>query len=112
MVIYHIAQATDWQKTSTKEEYKCSSLDIEGFIHCSKEEQLLSVANSFYKERKDLVLLGLDTNKIRPRVSFENLEGGSELFPHIYGPINMDAILSVHQFVSGEDGLFSFPKCP
>jgi uncharacterized protein (DUF952 family) len=82
------------------------SLGTEGFIHCSTENQVLHVANAFYCGRNDLVLLKLDEAKLKPELKWEPPAGlpalgisESDLFPHIFGPINLTAVASVLDFV-------------
>ena len=107
--IYHIAGKNDWLEAKHKGFYSCESLKNEGFIHCSTQQQIIPVANRFYKGAKNLVLLQLDEEKVNQKIKYENLESGEELFPHIYGPINPDAVINVIEFIPGKDGLFELP---
>jgi uncharacterized protein (DUF952 family) len=104
-MIYHITSKTDWATAQTKGEYTAPSLQSEGFIHCSTDKQVPHVANAFYRGRNDLVLLKLDESRIKSQVKWEAPAGPpaegiseSDLFPHIYGVINLDAIASVTNF--------------
>jgi glutathione S-transferase len=111
--IFHIAEAAEWNEALAGGEYRQSTLgytlDQAGFIHCSRRDQVETVANAVYRERSDLVLLLIDRDKVQAEIRDENLEGGSELFPHIYGPLNLDAVTSVLPFPPGVDGRFIGP---
>lgn len=72
-------------------------------------EQVITVANSLLKGQRNLVLLDIDTERINARIVYENLEGGADLFPHIYGPINVDAVVKVYEFHPDSDGTFDLP---
>jgi glutathione S-transferase len=80
-------------------EYRVStrgrSLDEVGFIHASTAAQVEQVANRAYPDAESVVLV-IDPERLRSEVRYERGEPGSaELFPHIYGPINLDAVVDV-----------------
>jgi uncharacterized protein (DUF952 family) len=105
--LVHICQRGDWETALGIGEYRASSLAKEGFIHCSLPYQVLEVANHFYREVPDLVLLWIAPQQVGPKIIFEHPPGESkELYPHIYGPLNLDAIVSVDPFPIQEDGFF------
>src|ERR1700751_5003895 len=101
-LIFHIARRMDWLKATETGEYRRSTLDRtlaeEGFIHASTATQVVGVANRFYGDATDLVLLAIDTGRLRSEIRFEAAdharEGGSEveLYPHIYGTLTVDAV--------------------
>jgi uncharacterized protein (DUF952 family) len=104
-MIYHITSKQEWASAQQNGEYSAPSLSTEGFIHCSTAAQVVHVANAFYRGRNDLVLLQLAEDRIKSQVKWEAPAGPpadgiseSDLFPHIYGPINLDAIASVLTF--------------
>jgi len=97
-MIYHITRLTDWQAALASGSYQADSLTSQGFIHCSKHEQVLQVGSAFFKSQQGLVLLVIDPLRVRAEIRYENLEGGPELFPHIYGPLNIDAVTEVQPF--------------
>jgi uncharacterized protein (DUF952 family) len=111
-VIYHIATAADWARAQAAGEYTASTLGRtlaeEGFIHASTAEQVAPVANMFYQGQPDLVLLVLDTGRVGPRIRLEPVPGWDEPFPHIYGPLNTDAVVQTRPLEPGADGRFSF----
>lgn len=95
--LLHIALPDDWATAQQSGEYRVStrgrSLDDEGFIHCSYPHQLLGVAGRFYGDVDEVLLLHLDPNRLGAEVRVEPaVEGGSELFPHVYGPIPVAAV--------------------
>ncbi len=90
-------------------EYVPENFDQDGFIHCSTSDQVINVANRFYPKRKDLILLEIKEDKLAAKIIFENLEGGSELFPHLYGKLSHIGISRFARFVSSDDG-FIFPE--
>lgn len=119
-MILHITSKQEWLDAQTRGEYVAPSLTSEGFIHCSTDKQILNVANAFYRGRTDLVVLSLDETRIRSEVKWETPAGPpaeniseADLFPHIYGPINLDAIASVLDFQpDSETGLFTSQSLP
>jgi uncharacterized protein (DUF952 family) len=106
--ILHITQATKWEQATTIGSYRIDSLDTEGFIHCSEANQVVKVANWLFRNQKGLVILFIDTDKVKPEIRYDEVETG-ELFPHIYGELNVDAVFKVVEFEPGEDGLFTLP---
>lgn len=108
-MIYHIANRSDWLEAQGKGTYTADSLASQGFIHCSTELQVVKVANAFFHGVKDLVLLSIDPGMLKAEVRYENLEGGEELFPHIYGAIPLEAIIKAVGFDPQADGSFQFP---
>jgi len=112
-LIFHIAEAAGWNEALARGEYRQSTLgytlDQAGFIHCSRRDQVEGVANAVYRDRSDLLLLLIDRQKVHAEIRDENLDGGSEVFPHIYGPLNLDAVTSVLPFAPGADGRFAGP---
>ena len=97
--IFHICPREAWEAAQQNGVYKAESLESEGFIHCSKAEQIAGVANTFYKGIEGLVLLHIAINKLQVEVRWE--EVGEEVYPHIYGPINLDAVVEVEDFEVG-----------
>lgn len=101
--IYHLALRHAWE--AAREDgapYRRStidrSLDEEGFIHCSYRDQVQGVADRFYRGRTDVVLLTIDVSKVEAEIKTENL------FPHIYGPLPIEAVVRVEPVACGDDG--------
>ncbi len=93
MLIYHIVLPEDWQAFDTGL-YRAKSLETEGFIHCSFADQLDDVIKRYYKGVKKLVIIEIDSDKLMSRVLKEP-STNSEIYPHIYGPVNRDAIVAI-----------------
>ncbi|MEM9214186.1 MAG: DUF952 domain-containing protein [Cyanobacteria bacterium P01_F01_bin.150] len=89
--------------------YRPKGFATEGFIHCSHRHQVVATANRIFKGQTNLVLLEIARSRLTCPVIEENLEGGTELFPHIYGPLPLEVIVQVYDFPCGEDGLFEWP---
>jgi uncharacterized protein (DUF952 family) len=108
--LLHITTAAAWARAQEAGAYTADSLDSEGFIHCSERQQVVWVANTRFRGRMDLVLLHIDPSRLDAAVRYENLEGGHELFPHVYGPIPVSAVIEVVPFVPSADGSFGPPE--
>ena len=96
--IFHIANSADATTDKSNADYQCDSLVSEGFIHCCDKHQLAGVVSRYYQDIDDVVLLVVDVDELTPALIHENTVGGSELFPHVYGPINRSAIIDVIPF--------------
>lgn len=107
-MIYHIAKKSDWSACANKAPYKPADFDKDGFVHCSDDHQVERVANWMFKGQKDLVLLKIDPTKLNARTIYESPQGTDEKFPHIYGPINLDAVVSVLSLPCDSTGKFNF----
>ena len=106
-IILHITTLDTWEQAVASEQYTSPSLETEGFIHCSLSDQVAAVANTRYTGRHDLILLWIDEDRVRPDVRYE---GDTEKFPHIYGPLNVDAVLKVAAYPPQADGHFTTPR--
>jgi uncharacterized protein (DUF952 family) len=105
--ILHITTAQQWTAAQQAGEYRAASLQTEGFIHASYPQQVQKVAQRFYRDVADLVVLVINSTALQADVRDEpgRYAGDSvdELFPHIYGPINLDAVGDVIPLQSEED---------
>lgn len=93
--------------------YKPKSLTVDGFIHCSKAEQLEEVLNRLLKNEKKLTIIKINVEKTKPEIKFESpIEAPHSkiYYPHIYGPLNNDAIEKKVELTIGDDGKFNLPK--
>lgn len=118
-MILHITSRKEWLAAQQTGEYRAPSLESEGFIHCSTERQVIAVANAFHRGRKDLVLLVVDETRLEPEVRWEAPAGSpaegispSDLFPHVYGAINVEAVASVLDLEPDSAGTFVLPPLP
>jgi uncharacterized protein (DUF952 family) len=105
--IFHVADQRTWAAATTA--YRPGGFEVEGFIHCSTASQVLKVLRRLFPGRRDLVLLRIDPRLLGSEVWFENLEGGDELFPHIYGELDLDAVTGIEALAIGDDGEFAMP---
>jgi uncharacterized protein (DUF952 family) len=108
--IYHILSGADWTAAQAAGEYRPESLETEGFIHCSLRGQVERVANAFYREQDDLLLLAIEKDRLQAAVRFEDLLGEGMRFPHIYGPLNLEAVVGVHAMLRNDAGDYVLPK--
>lgn len=109
--IFHIAKESLYAEAVVTGHYTPPDFAEEGFVHCSYAGQVKSVADARYRGRTDLVLLEIDVTRLGKPVIDENLEGGSELFPHVYETISLTAVTQVHGFpCNAIDGSFELPN--
>jgi uncharacterized protein (DUF952 family) len=110
--IYHIATSADWEQACRDGQYTTSTrgttLAQQGFIHGSTAEQVAPVANMIYQGEPDLLVLVIDTERVGPEIRYEQAPGSDALFPHIYGPLNIDAVVATQPLQPGPDGEYSF----
>ncbi|WP_019813963.1 DUF952 domain-containing protein [Saccharomonospora saliphila] len=111
-MILHICPEADWTAVPDGGPYRPASLDEAGFVHCSDPGTVHFPADRLYRGRTDLLLLRLDPARLAAPVRWEPAvppEAGAPWFPHVYGPIPLDAVASVHPFRPGADGRFALP---
>ena len=108
-LIYHIAYRLDWIKAEKSGEYVVESLFSQGFIHMSTEQQVLQVANNFYKDSEDLVLLYIDSEKINGSLRWEGKEEYGEDYPHLYASLPVNAVKRVENFTTDNNGNYLMP---
>lgn len=107
-MILHISNRLDWEQAQQSGQYWTPVNQAEGFIHCSKPEQILAVAERYFAGRQDLLLLWIDPLALQAELRWEPV--GEELYPHLYGPLNLDSVQAALPFLPDEDGLFrNFP---
>jgi uncharacterized protein (DUF952 family) len=106
-MIFHIAVASEWASDDPAS-YRPSDFDDEGFIHCSTRSQLVETANLRFANRTDLILVTIDESSLDAPVVWEDLDDTGISFPHIYGPINADAVIETTPFVSDANGRFDW----
>ena len=85
----------EWEQAKINGEYKPVGYDQEGFIHCSIDRQVEGVLDRFYKGQTGLIKLKIEKAKVSRPVLFELAVDLDELFPHIYGPLNLDSVVEV-----------------
>ena len=92
-MIYHITTKQQWNDAQKKGFFDELSLRIEGFIHNSTEAQVAGVIERYYKGKTDLLLMHIDENKLTAELKYELAPSVNELFPHVFGNINLDAVV-------------------
>ncbi len=116
--IFHLALPDDWERATTKGEYRTSTrgrtLEDEGFIHCSFQHQLVDTANRYYGDVPEVVLLRIDARRLQspvvaeaPAGAGDDGGGDSEEYPHVYGPITIDAVVSHRPWRREGDGRYT-----
>ena len=100
--IFHLALPDDWHAARRVGRYEISTrgrtLADEGFVHCSFEHQVAGTAQRFYADVDGLVLLTVDPDLLGAPVIVETAVAGGEEFPHVYGPIPIDAVVSFEPY--------------
>ncbi len=116
-MIYHITSRKAWREAQQRGDYRAESLELDGFIHCSTGTQVLPVAEQYYPGQRGLWVLVIDPSLLASDLRWEPPSGGTpppgvpagELFPHIYGPVNLDAIVRVFDLETNPDGKHNVP---
>jgi uncharacterized protein (DUF952 family) len=93
--IYHITTKGEWEVATKQGYYEAASLESEGFIHCSKADQVAGVLERYYQGKVKLLKLVINPDKLTSKLQFDFSPSVGETFPHIYGYINLDAIEAV-----------------
>ncbi len=96
-MIYHVVTRNNWQKALQQGFYEADSLAAEGFIHASKAEQVRGVLERYYKDQPGLLLLHINESKLTSPLQYELAPSVNEEFPHIYGPLNLDAVETIQE---------------
>ncbi|TDU87287.1 uncharacterized protein (DUF952 family) [Kribbella voronezhensis] len=109
-VIFHLAFVEQWEAAREAECYRWSTRgqsldDGAAFIHCSYADQVATVANSFYADvTEPLCVLVIEVERLVSALCDEDLDGIGMSFPHLYGPLNPDAVVEVRPYERGADG--------
>jgi uncharacterized protein (DUF952 family) len=93
-MIYHITTEADWMQQMSAQTFTSPSMAVEGFIHACSRDQIEGVLDRYFKSRTNLVVLEIDVQKLGSELKYEASPTG-ELFPHIYGVIEREAITAV-----------------
>ena len=111
-MIAHITTQTEWDRAQRAGVYTAPSLDYQGFIHCSAvtAQQLLAVANAMYAGQPNLVVLLIDPDKLDAELRYEEFESSGLFFPHVYGLLNLGAVVDAAPFTPQPDGTFELPE--
>ena len=106
-MLYHITTRDDWAEAEIQKIYQPPSLTTEGFIHLSTDKQLLRSANKFYRGKIDLLVIAINEKRLDAELKYESANEDS--YPHLYGPLNMDAVVEVVSLPVEDGGEFSVP---
>lgn len=96
-MIYHVVSQTKWQEALQQDFYEADSLALEGFIHTSKADQVAGVLERYYKGQNNLLLLHIDESLLTAPLKYELAPSVNEEFPHIYGALNIDAVIKTEK---------------
>ncbi|MEV0683449.1 DUF952 domain-containing protein [Nocardia sp. NPDC050378] len=113
--LVHLCSSQEWQQFAHDGQRRPPSLAESGFVHLSTPEQVRLPANRLFAGRTDLVLLWLDAARLASPLKWEpGVPGDPEsmLFPHLYGPLPVAAVLDVSPYRPGSDGVFHTPRRP
>jgi uncharacterized protein (DUF952 family) len=107
-LVYKICTQTVWNEALAQGVFAGATIDLtDGFIHLSTAKQAPTTASLFFKTGNDLVLVGFDDQNL-PGIKYEPSRGG-EMFPHVYGTIDVKLAVSVFNLVRQGDGSLKFP---
>jgi uncharacterized protein (DUF952 family) len=114
--VFHIVSREDWEAAVAAGSYRPPSLEAQGFVHCSTREQVVETANRYFNGQDGLVLLCIEVSRLRPPLRYEppdmpghTATGPQSLFPHLYGPLDPEAVVNVLPLPARADGTFSLP---
>jgi uncharacterized protein (DUF952 family) len=102
--LVHILTPPAWQQAQHQNEYSPPSLKDQGFIHFSRPHQALGVANRYYGKEKDLLLLWIDPARLSAPLRWKLSDG--QLYPHLYGPLNLEAVSRTSRLIPDGDGVY------
>jgi uncharacterized protein (DUF952 family) len=105
-ILMHITPRLNWERAAHEGVYWAESLETEGFIHCSTPEQVLRTANAFFQGQRDLVVLRIDEAKVRAPIHWESPPDSDERFPHLYGPLDVEAVIDAVPLDVDDSGSF------
>ncbi len=107
--LLHIITEGNWANARRLGVLSDPSLESEGFIHCSYADQVLLPANALFAGQTDLLLLAIDPSQLSSPLLVEDSYGSGNEFPHVYGPIELAAVITTFPFPPNEDGSFLLP---
>ncbi len=102
--IYHLVENGPWIHDAP---YAPASLEREGFIHLSTREQVLGTVKRFFHHTHNLILIEVAAARLQAEIRYEEADG--QRFPHLYGPLNPEAVVAVHMMARDENGNYQLP---
>ena len=106
--VYHLMEEPDWLCVQTQESHAPPSLAEEGFVHLSLAEQVAASANRHHADSPALVALEIDPRRLACELRFEESRGHG-VFPHLYGPLSIEAVRCCRNLSRDAAGRWSFP---
>lgn len=107
--IYKILADAAYDAAKSEGRFMGTSDDLrDGFIHLSAAHQVAGTLAKHYPGQGDLLLVAVDADALGPALKWEESRGG-DLFPHLYGPLPLEAILSIEQLDLDEDSVHVLP---
>ena len=93
-IIYKLILSAEWQTARKEGIYEGSALDqADGYMHCSTHDQIQGTLDKFFTGQTDVILLSIDTDKIKQHLKWEKSPRSGRIFPHIYGPLPINAVI-------------------
>ncbi len=109
-LIFHMCKRQDWQAAAASGRYLGSGDDLaDGFMHFSNAEQLAESAARHRAGVADLLLICVDAASLGDALKWEPSRG-DQLFPHLYGPLDVSKVISARDLPLGADGIHVFPE--
>lgn len=108
-MIFHLLLPNEWSAAKAKGSYCPSSLGSEGFIHFSTQTQVLRSAHNYFKGTNQVTLLAVEEASVQGILTWENTVGGTELFPHVYGSLQVAQVVATYDLARDEEGRFKLP---
>ena len=109
-MIYHLARVKEWETWIQDSLYRPPSLLEEGFIHCSRKDDLVESARRWFGDEDSLLVLCIDPSDLEAEIRYENSAGRTALMPHVFGPIPISAIQSILILSRDALGNYSFQE--
>ena len=108
-IIYKIAPEALWREAEKNGRFTGAAIDVaDGFIHFSTTGQVRETAARHFAGQSDLLLIVIDGSRLGDALKYEVSRGGA-LFPHLYAPLDLEAVIWVKPLPLGADGLHQFP---
>lgn len=111
--LLHLLPADEWAAAPDAGELAPASLAEHGFVHLSSAEQVALPATRLFRGRDDLLLLVVDPDLLGAEVRWEPglpSDPADLRFPHLYGPLPLDAVVATVEYRPDDDGTFSAPQ--
>jgi uncharacterized protein (DUF952 family) len=109
VTVFHIVSIEDWNTAIANGSHRPASLTEEGFIHFSYAEQVAATANRHYREVDGLQVLEVDPRRLDGELRDEPSPATGELFPHLYEPLPVEAVIAIHPLNRDDAGDYVWP---